>query len=135
MERPILGLPIVLSDAGPAFFFPPWATLIVDLDLIDRLVSMSFRQYRYRHPHSPLRRANPIAILKVVLPVLHMIQHHKHVRLPNLVEKPQPRQVFRLMDSYNHTAPSTCPRSSLYSVTDRLASAGKRFQTELLNEV
>src|SRR3989442_3828867 len=99
MERPILGLPIRLRDARPAFFFPPWATLVVDLDLIDRLVSMSFRQYRYRHPYSPFRFANPIAILQVVLPVLHMIQDHKHVRLPNLVEKPQQRQWFWLMNS------------------------------------
>src|SRR2546426_11647934 len=116
MERPILGLPIVLSDAGPAFFFPPRATLIVDLDLIDRLVSMSFRKYRYRHPHSPFRRANPIAILKVVLPVLHMIQHHKHVRLLDLVEESKPGKVFRLMDRDDHARVQRRTASRLASV-------------------
>ena len=96
----------MLNDAGPAFFLPARTPLIIYLDLIDRLSKIAPCQHWYCQPHWSIARTDLIAILIVIFPVLDMVQYHKHIRLPNLIEEPQPREVFRLMDRDDHAVRS-----------------------------
>lgn len=88
VTRPPRRLPIGLNKACPVLFSPPWAPLVVDLNLIDGLMSTPSRQDRNRDPYAASSGPDSISILKVVLSELNVIEKDDCVGSAYLIKEP-----------------------------------------------
>lgn len=90
---------------------------LFDLDLVDRLVEPSLGYDRNRQPFDAVGGLDPVAVVPVPLHILHAIENHVFVALPDKVEEAFPGNVAGLDDRNSHSYDfwGSCIRDRVYS--------------------